>query len=362
MLGFLNSWRWKSRDGVGAQPIPNVSCPVAHFVGPGRVRIANERLAFEAGWEGRAPVKQVFLDLEPLEHLCCYGRVQITAEAMHALLARGVNVALLSTSGHEFLGRLASEHGQKPLDRVVQAAVLSNPEHRFELAKFLVDAKIRSQIGAARHFQRHGRPMASETIDRLKAILEQVQAAREVASMRGLEGLASSAWFDLFARLVRKPFAFPKRVRRPPTDPVNALLSLGYTLLTERTTVRLTALGYEPAIGCLHEYRSGRPSLACDHVEPLRVHAVDRWALATLNERKVLPDDFLPSQPGAGVRLTKSAFPKVLASWEVHWRESRSSDILDRQIFEFRNRLREYRPKLPTLLRELGMWGRWADT
>jgi CRISPR-associated protein Cas1 len=333
---------------------------VVHFVGPGRVRLDNERLAFEAGWEGQAPARQVFVDVEALEHLCCYGRVQISVEAMHLLLSRQVNVALLSSNGREFFGRLASEHGQKPLDRVVQAAVLSNPENRFELAKALVEDKVRSQIGAARHFQRHGHGCAGEALDRLKAILEQVQAARGVESMRGLEGLASSAWFDLFARLVRKPFHFPKRVRRPPTDPVNALLSLGYTLLTERTTARLTALGYEPAIGCLHEFRSGRPSLACDHVEPLRVHAVDRWVLALLNERKVAPDDFETPSAATGVRLVKGAFPRVLASWEVHWRESRSSDILDRQIFAFRNRLREFRPKLPTLLRQLDGGCGWA--
>ena len=78
-------------------------------------------------------------------------------------------------------------------------------------------------------------------------------------------------------QLLRPPWRFVQRVRRPPTDPVNALLSLGYTWVLTRTVARCEAAGLEVNLGGLHDYRPGRPSLACDLMEPLRVPAVDRW-------------------------------------------------------------------------------------
>lgn len=362
MFGILNRWRQPAREAGEVNPVPNANVPIVHLMGPGRLRVDNERLAFDAGWDDHPPTRQVFIALDRLRHLCCYGRVQISVEALHSLLANNVNVALLSLNGRDFLGRIASEHGQKPLDRVIQSIVLARPEFRFGLARTLVGDKIGSQIGAARHFQRHGVGIASEPLDRLKALADQVKQSSSIESLRGIEGMAASVWFSLFARLIHKPFQFPKRIRRPPTDPVNALLSLGYTLLTARTAARLTALGYDVALGCLHEFRSGRPSLACDHVEPLRVVAVDRWVLRVLNERKLKPGDFEEPHPQRGVRLLKAALPRVVASWEIHWRESRVSDILDRQIVAFREKLREHRPRLPTLLAQLEFGDGWADS
>lgn len=361
MLRYLNQWSFFRRQEGESAPLPNAACPIAHLVGPGRLRVDNDRLLFEAGWDEGPPTQQVVLDPDALEHLCCYGRVQLTTEAMHLLLAKKVNVALLSFSGRDFLGRLTSEHGQKPYDRIVQSWILADARRRLEIARDFVSAKIRSEIGAARHYQRHGHGSAAQCLNKLKSLLEQVPTAGSADQLRGIEGLAASAWFDLLAKLLRKPFAFPRRSRRPPTDPVNALLSLGYSLVTERAAARLTALGFEVALGALHEFRPGRPSLACDHVEPLRVQSVDRWVVQILNEGRLKPDDFETPNPQYGVRIVAKAFPSVLASWETNWREARISDILDRQILEFRNKLSELRPSLPTLLRRLEAGEGWAD-
>ena len=110
-----------------------------------------------------------------------------------------------------------------------------------------------------------------------------------------------------------------RRVRRPPTDPVNALLSLGYTLLTQRVGVKLHGHGFEVALAALHDFHPGRPSLACDVVEPFRTPTVDRWVLALCNGSCVTPADF--QRDGTAVRLRPPSFASVLADWESFWTE-----------------------------------------
>ena len=106
----------------------------------------------------------------------------------------------------------------------------------------------------------------------------------------GHRGQRQLRWFELLGRLLNPPWQFSRRVRRPPTDPVNALLSLAYTWLTNRATARIQAHGLEVALGALHEYHPGRPSLACDLIEPLRVPIVDRWLVKTCNRNEVAAD------------------------------------------------------------------------
>src|SRR4051794_19751513 len=100
--------------------------------------------------------------------------------------------------------------------------------------------------------------------------------ATNADQVRGFEGAASAAWFAFLGGLFEPPWSFRARARRPPTDPVNALLSLGYTWLLNRMNARAEAAGYEIYLGGLHEYRAGRPSLGCDLIESLRIPAVDR--------------------------------------------------------------------------------------
>ena len=100
-------------------------------------------------------------------------------------------------------------------------------------------------------------------------------------------GRSLCPWFEFFGKLLLPPWQLSRRVRRPPTDPVNALLSLGYTLLLQRTLAACEAVGLDAALGSLHEYHPGRPSLACDLMEPLRVPAVDRWVIALCNQHRI---------------------------------------------------------------------------
>src|SRR5262249_6394669 len=156
------------------------------------------------------------------------------------------------------------------------------------------------------HYQRQGAAAAGPVLQQLQQTAERCREATSLEQLRGLEGAASAAWFSLLGQLLRPPWQFPQRVRRPPTDPVNALLSLGYTWVLTRTVARAEAAGLEVNLGGLHEYRPGRPSLACDLMEPLRVPAVDRWLVQRLNQGEMTPADFVTE--GGGIRLHPKAF------------------------------------------------------
>jgi CRISPR-associated protein Cas1 len=182
----------------------------------------------------------------------------------------------------------------------------------------VVAGKIEAAIVAARHFQRHGAATAGDLIARLSEYAARLPEIGSNEQLLGLEGAAASAWFDLFGRLFVSPWSFPGRVRRPPTDPLNALLSLGYTWLLGRATARAEARGYEIYLGGLHEYRPGRPSLSCDLIEPLRVPAVDRWAVNVCNQAELTPDVFRLEENG-GFRLLPKWFGRTLYSWESFW-------------------------------------------
>ncbi|MDR0704470.1 MAG: CRISPR-associated endonuclease Cas1, partial [Planctomycetaceae bacterium] len=198
-----------------------------------------------------------------------------------------------------------------------QTKVSFDEKRKLKFAIGHIAAKIRSQTDAARHYQRKGIVLAGETLHKLEKSLRSAETSKTLEFLRGIEGDASATWFALLGQILKKPWVFNKRVRRPPTDPVNALLSLGYSLLTTRAAAMCSAVGLEPNIGTLHEYRAGRPSLACDIVEPFRVPVVDRWVIQLCNQGKVQIKDFVNSEEGT--RLTQGKFPVVLADWEQTW-------------------------------------------
>ena len=144
--------------------------------------------------------------------------------------------------------------------------------------------------------------------------------------LRGIEGEASAAWFEFSASYFclhgssAVAYAGLQRTRSM------QLLSLGYTLLLQRTLAACEAVGLDAALGSLHEYHPGRPSLACDLMEPLRVPAVDRWVIALCNQHRIAQEDF--TSEGRGVRLRKDVFPQVLADWETAWYKMSHEDYL----------------------------------
>lgn len=281
---------------------------------------------------------RVSLDLRALELVLCYGPVGVTDDAVRQLLLSGVHVAFLSFRGARFRGVLAPPGGGHTGLRLLQYRVLHHRDARLALARDVVARKIASQLDGARHFQRHG-GLPGEWLDALKQHRQAANTAADHAALMGIEGAATNLWFRILGARFRSPWSFSGRNRRPPRDPVNALLSLGYTLLTSRLAARCQAVGLEIGLGALHEPRPGRPALVCDLVEPLRVRVVDRWVLSICHRGVVQPGDFQRAGQG-GVILTDDAFSRVLGQWEAEWSRAQHGRRIENEITRFMQLLR----------------------
>jgi len=309
----------------------SVAAGVAHLVGPGSLKVVNGHLAFSP--QGQPPLR---LDPTGLTSVNCYGDVSVTAAALDLLFRHNVPTAWLTPAGTRFRGRLSRTDASTTLTRVRQHRAFARTDARLDWAKRVVVGKIEAMAAAGRHFQRHGAAAGGPLMVRLGDYAGRVPRVGSNDQLLGLEGAAAAAWFEFFATLLVPPWSFPGRVRRPPTDPMNALLSLGYTWLLTRTTARAEARGYEIYLGGLHEYRAGRPSLGCDLIEPLRVPAVDRWAVAVCNQGEVQPDHFREEE-GGGFRLQPRYFGRTLHSWESYW----TAADLDKELDGWLDRLAE---------------------
>jgi CRISPR-associated protein Cas1 len=320
--------------------VTTVNAAVAHLVGPGKLKVVNEYLAFST--DKQSPLR---LDPQALKSVLCYGDVGVSDAALETLFKHRVAVAWLTPAGQRCRGRLVRSDPSTTALRILQYQALQDPAACLELARGVVAAKIESQVQAARHYQKHGAAAAGAVLVQLQSAAQACAGAATLDGLRGVEGAASAAWFGLLGALLQPPWTFAQRVRRPPTDPVNALLSLGYTWLLTRMTARCEAAGLEVYLGALHAYHPGRPSLACDLIEPLRVPAVDRWVVSLLNQGEMRPEDF-SSEPD-GVRLQSGIFGRTIGKWENHWHENGLDTQVEALVDGWSRCLRRYEPPVP---------------
>ncbi|MBM3274463.1 MAG: CRISPR-associated endonuclease Cas1, partial [Candidatus Sericytochromatia bacterium] len=222
------------------------------------------------------------------------GHVQVTSAAMRALLSRGVDLSLL-TAGGAYLGRL-SRGASRNIDlRRIQFRQLDDDEVCLDLAKRFVRGKLcnmRTHLGRQ---QRH-RPddTCARSLVTIRVCLERLGDAASVETVMGLEGRASAAYFEAFGKLLRaQGMVFVRRMRRPPPDPVNILLSFGYTLLATVMQGYCELAGLDPFLGGLHRPEYGRPSLALDLIEEFRPLLVDMPVVRAVNTLAITPADFV---------------------------------------------------------------------
>jgi len=292
-----------------------VLAAVTHLQGPGILRARGGHLVFHPAEGPMVPIRA-----DHLESLVCDGSVEVTSQALRELAGRGVDVAWQTGCGRREAYRLESPDSSNAMLRVRQVRAFDNPTWQVPWARLLVGLKVDALASAARHGQRHGAPGTGELLERLGELIGRLPSAETLDQIRGHEGAASAHWYRYFATRIPDPFRFTGRVRRPPTDPVNALLSLGSTFLLGRVEGLIRARGLEPALGVLHAFRHGRPSLACDLMEPYRPDLVDRWVLRTLRSGLVAAGDFSTVEE-KGVRLSREAFKRVVAAWESEFNE-----------------------------------------
>lgn len=231
---------------------------------------------------------------EGLKRLILVGRVNLTGPVLDYLIAQRVETVFITPTGR-FRARLGIDEHRHVALRKAQYLGLSQADFAARTARTIVSAKTENM---ARLLTIRGREYADETLRSaaagLKVFAARTQASSAMESIRGLEGAASRTYFSVFGRMIRNNrFHFNGRNRRPPLDPVNAMLSFVYTLLTNEVLSAIKARGLDPYMGSLHEIAYGRPSLACDLVEEYRAFLGDRLVLGLINRRAISPDDFV---------------------------------------------------------------------
>jgi CRISP-associated protein Cas1 len=207
-------------------------------------------------------------------------------------------------------------------------------EKSVSVARLMVAAKVGNCRAVLMREQRnHGSSDAmAHAAEKMAALLENIRHARNVPQLMGLEGEAASIYFGVFNLLLRSQgFEFSGRVRRPPGDPVNALLSFAYVLLASECASALACVGLDPYVGFLHQDRPGRKSLALDLMEELRAPLADRFVLTLINRGQMKLDDFVTEASGA-VRLKDEARKTFLTAYQERKKESLKHPYLEESI------------------------------
>lgn len=243
------------------------------------------------------------LPIQNVDAVVLVGPVGATTQALHALLARQVPLFLVKYNG-ELLGRLAPAQGYHLALRQAQYRRDDDADFVLRFARAIVAGKIRNQqVLASRIARRRKSETLRACLAQLKEAEAKARACTSMDSLFGIEGSAARVHFDVLAEAFDPKWGFEKRTRRPPRDPVNALLSLGYTFLGYAMMTALEIAGLDPYLGYFHQETYGRPALALDLIEEFRAPLVDSLTLGLLNRRLLREQDFGRDEAG-GVRLS----------------------------------------------------------
>lgn len=296
--------------------------------------------------------------LMDLSQLVLQGGVYLTSPALHELMARGIPVTWLSHGGW-FLGHTIGL-GHKNVElRTAQYRASFDPGHCLRLARDLVAAKVRNQRTLLRRNCKRGE-LPERLLAEFRQDIDAAERAHDMAQLLGVEGNAAARYFRHFGQMLSLPpengdrdggggataaawpFDFERRTRRPPTDPVNALLSYAYSLLVRSVAVTLTAVGFDAHRGFYHQPRYGRPALALDLMEPFRPLLADSTVLTVINNGEVTAGDFV--RAGGAVNLNEGGRRAFIAAFERRMSQEVTHPLFGyaaqyRQILELQCRL-----------------------
>lgn len=245
-------------------------------------------------------------------HLCLFGNVQVSAQAVRALAEREIPIFHLTYGGWLAAVTTGVPHRNVEL-RARQYRVADDADASLPFARAFVTGKVRNQRTLLR---RNARDDVTPALRQLARLARRAQEAHGAEELLGAEGAAARAYFAHFRRLLKTPleFDFHARVRRPPTDPVNALLSFLYSLLVKECLTAVLAVGLDPYRGLYHRLRYGRPSLALDLAEEFRPLVADSTVLTLVNNGMIGTGDFIRRGPACA--LTADARRTVIRAFE----------------------------------------------
>ncbi len=275
------------------------------------------------------------LPMHTLSGIVCFGNVLCSPFLLGLCGERGVHVSFMSEYG-KFLARVSGAVSGNVLLRREQMRRADDPVAVCEIARNFVLGKLsNSRTVLQRALRDHG-PNADilRAIDAIANVLQRVRCAIDVEVLRGLEGEAAGHYFSAFNGMIlsqKETFCLTTRTRRPPLDPLNALLSFLYTLLAHDCESALEAVGLDPQVGFLHALRPGRPSLALDLMEEFRAILADRVVLSLINLNQINGKGFTATESGA-VMMEDSTKKTVLQAWQKKKQERLLHPFLNETI------------------------------
>lgn len=281
----------------------------------------------------QAETKLAQFPMLALQNILCFGQVGVSPAFMAACLESNVGLSFFTEFG-KFQAQVIGMPKGNVLLRRTQYRWADDAEKAVSVARLMVAAKVGNCRAVLLREQRnHGEHDGlAQAARSLAALLENIRHAHSVPQLMGLEGEAASVYFGVFVHLLRAPdFDFCGRVRRPPADPVNALLSFVYVLLANECASALAGVGLDPYVGFLHQDRPGRKSLALDLMEELRAPMADRFVLTLINRGQIKITDFVTEASGA-VRLKDDARKELLVAYQDRKREALRHPYLEESI------------------------------
>ncbi len=290
---------------------------------------------------GREQEELFAIPIEEIEGIVLMGRIQLTSAVMTMCLERDIPLTWLSHEG-KFFGRLESAK-QSSVDKYYRQ-VLAIEEKTFTraIARKVIDAKIHNQLTVLRRYYRTDKSkIVSNAFQQIIAIQKSMGQELQTEQLMGYEGIISKLYFQALGQIVPEEFRFEKRSRRPPLDPVNSMLSLGYTLLMYEIYTVIVNCGLCPGFGFLHSLRKDHPALASDLMEEWRAPIIDSMVLSLLSHREIRLEHFTRSEERPGIFLTNEGRKIFLRAYE---RKMRTTN-------QYREGKASYRQTLQTQIR-----------
>jgi len=244
-----------------------------------------------------------------LQQIVSFGKINLTPAVIAFCFEQGADVAFLSMHG-KYRGRLQPEMHKSAALRQQQYALSIDKEFCRAVSANIVAGKLRNMAAMIRR-QRRLREDGSRSVAELESLLPRILASTSIEPLYGYEGRASAVYLRAWRAALKDDWGFKTRRHHPPGDPVNALLSLGYTLLYNDVYAAINIVGLDPYLGLFHRLRHGHAALASDLMEEHRCVVIDRMVLTALNKRMITAGDFL-FEGGGVVRLEREALKRFL--------------------------------------------------
>lgn len=277
----------------------------------------------------------------PLHHLggiFAFGNVLFSPFLIHKCAEDGRNLVWLSEYGR-FKARIAAATTGNVLLRQAQHQAVNCSQTCLAIARYIIAAKLQNARSVVKRASREAkiasdRNQLNKTAQIHQAGIENAKTASDLDQLRGIEGYAAKAYFGTFSQMIkqnRDAFAFTERSKKPPRDPINALLSFVYTLLVNDCVSACEGVGLDPQLGFLHAIRPGKPSLALDLMEELRSPLADRLVLTLINQKQIQPDDFT-ERPGGAIYLSDTGRKTLLTAYQKRKQEEITHTMIDSKI------------------------------